>query len=45
MNQEFGMLNQFEQEATLRFEPAHYQSQPQLPQPGYGLGLGGLEYG
>ena len=36
------MLNQFEQEATLRFEPAHYQPQPHLPQyvGGMGLGLG-----
>ena len=41
MNQEFEMLNQFEQESTLRFEPAHYQAQPQLPQTGYGLGLEG----
>ena len=35
------MLNQFEQETTLRFEPTHYQAQPQLPQTGYGLGLEG----
>ena len=42
MNHEFGMLNQFEQEATLRLEPAHYQPQPHLPQyvGGMGLGLG-----
>ena len=41
MNHEFGMLNQFEQEASLRFEPTHYQAQPQLPQASLSLGLEG----
>ena len=39
MNHEFGMLNQFEQEASLRFEPTSYQDQPHLSQPSFGLGL------
>ena len=43
MNHEFGMLNQFEQEASLRFERTSYQATPHLPQAGL-LAMGqGLE--
>ena len=41
MNHEFGMLNQFEQEASLRFERTSYQATPHLPQAGLLAGLEG----